>query len=589
MSEEIKNKEFDKIVEQKYAQHTPPVPEHLYANIDKEVVLLESNSLRKRIFWYRWFTIALIFITSSIALFYQWENITGSNVISENQINENITDFNHTEDKISDFEESSEKPTEHVNQELGVNEIANASDEQSHGANSNPSSSITDKPDSKSEKKKTSPKSAINAYTFNKQKGTNNNNSSNIELVTKEERATIPNKSNNPTTSKNDAIDNTVQESKTATGVTPKTTDKNQTEDNNPSITDNTTKEPEIILEETTIQNDNKTNNTIIDKPSSSIKSTDTNETPFDNNEITEEISTATKAEEEQHIDSISPVATIIESDSSFKDTTSAVAVNETDSSSKKVLSKFSASLFIIPTLTNRGLSPSNNSHEIYDASETTEPGLSFGAALGYQLANKLTLNLGLSFHQFKSSIELNDQRPKDLPISLDPVNKNITIFSALGTVIISNIGNFEYAGDDQDDEDLDDEDDFASLNYKEEQEYLFLDIPLTIGYEFGKGKLKLILQTGIVTSLLIKDKAEISISNIQHPDVFVTANDFSQSNQLSFGGTFGIGAKFNFGKRFSILFMPSYNQTFTDINKDKTVSIKPSSIDFKTGLQYNF
>lgn len=334
---------------------------------------------------------------------------------------------------------------------------------------------------------------------------------------------------------------------------------------------------------------------TNIIEPVVEVKENEPNQNPVKEKESNVAKNKVAETEEVIQPNEIEEVASALhENDSSIVDSFS---TNETASSipavvattEKKALSKIVASLFILPNFSSRGFEASSGTHDIYKTGDETKFRFSFGANVGYRISDRITMKFGVGYHKLKNEIGLNNVRPKELPILMNPVNSSITIYSSMGTVVANDIGSFEFAGDDEDDEDLDDEDDFASLNYKEEQEFTLLDIPLAVGYEIGKGKLKLLVEGGIVTSILIISKSKIEIGNVYSPDNLVTVEDYHQTKKMVLGGTVGVGAKYNISRRFSIIGLPSYNTSFMDINKDNASKIRPNSINFSLGLQFQF
>jgi len=282
----------------------------------------------------------------------------------------------------------------------------------------------------------------------------------------------------------------------------------------------------------------------------------------------------------------------INDNDSGFADTTGiidSIAPVTSVVIAEKTLSKITTALFFIPNYSYRGFQAASSTSEFYKTNDKAKLRFSFGANVGYSILDKLTVHIGVSYHKLKNEIEVNDARPKELPIIMDPNNNSITINSSLGTVVATNLGRFKFEGDDEDDIYLDDEDDFASLNYKEEQEFVLLDIPLTMRYEMGKGKLKLLIEAGLIASIVMKDQSKIEISNVYSPDEIVSVKNFHQTKKMTLSGTIGVGVKYNLTKRFSLLIIPSYNNSFMDINKDNASTIKPKSLNFSTGLQFQF
>ena len=254
---------------------------------------------------------------------------------------------------------------------------------------------------------------------------------------------------------------------------------------------------------------------------------------------------------------------------------------------SEKSLSKITVSVFFLPTYINHSLQDVNrNTADFYNKNQNASFQYNAGIGVGYNISNKLTLNLGVDYNKLKQEVELNDVRPKELPILQDPNNNKIIFYSSLGTIEATAV-EFDFAGDDQDDKDLDDEDDFASLNFKEEQKYIFLNIPVTFTYEFGKKGIKFLLQGGVNTSITIGSSSKITLANIHKPEDILEVKDYHQTRSLSFGGTISVGAKYDLTKRFSVLFLPTYNNFFTNLNKDSSATIKPYNFNFSTSIQY--
>ena len=110
MSDDFDNIKFDKLVQQKYAEHESAVPEHLWKNIDGATSQIKIATLSKRIFWYRWLTFSLVLTIFGVVIYYQTNSSENKNVI---QITKNQTQTNEliigTESEIIPNLESNKK------------------------------------------------------------------------------------------------------------------------------------------------------------------------------------------------------------------------------------------------------------------------------------------------------------------------------------------------------------------------------------------------------------------------------------------------------------------------------------------------
>ena len=87
MSDDFDNIKFDKLIQQKYAEHESAVPEHLWKNIDSAASQRKITTLSKRIFWYRWLTLSLVVTIFGVVIYYQTNFVENKNVsqIAKNQ------------------------------------------------------------------------------------------------------------------------------------------------------------------------------------------------------------------------------------------------------------------------------------------------------------------------------------------------------------------------------------------------------------------------------------------------------------------------------------------------------------------------
>lgn len=545
MSDDFDNIKFDKLIQQKYAEHESAVPEHLWKNIDSAASQIKITTLSKRIFWYRWLTFSLVLTIFGVVIYYQTNRAENKNVsqIAKNQtqinelINESIIGI---ESKTIPNLESNKKNNKYKKPQklTSIKERKSVETQQENLKQISKKRLISEK------------KEGIyfpNEIESNKSK--TKKETLNNELMVKG-IGTIK-KQNNSTTTEEKTITTVEEVEENSQLVNNKAIDFEINPINNETITSN---EDKVVSQETIF-----------------------------NNQIN---------------DSILPVISEVlgfldnyEKDTVLIDSTN---VNDaiTDTSllvSEKNLSKINISLLFMPGLSTVGIKPKSNSNKIYNSAEENHFQFSAGANLSYQISNKFSISVGVGYRKFNNEFKQDAARPNELPMLINPTNNSVTINSSLGTILIEDVGSFNFAGDDEDDVFLDDEDDFADLNFKEEYSVVLLDLPLAINYEIGKGKLKLLVGGGLTTSIVINNKSKIEISNVYTPKSPLIIENFHDTKKITLSGMVSVGLKYNLSNHISLLMLPSYNKSIMNINNNNSSEIKPSSIIFSTGIGYQF
>ncbi len=537
MSDDFDNIKFDKLIQQKYVEHESAVPEHLWKNIDSAASQIKITTFSKRIFWYRWLTLGLVLTIFGVVIYYQTNHSENMNVsqITKDQIqtNESIIGI---ESKIIPNLESNKKNNKHKKPQklTSIKERKSVETQQENLKQISKKRLISEKkegiyfPDE------------INSDNLKAKKETLND-----ELIVKG-IGTIK-KQNNSTTTEEKTI-TTVE--KNLQLINDKAIDFEINSVENETITS----KDKVVNQETI--SINKTNDSILPTTSEALSLLDN-----------------------------------YEKDTILIDSTN---VNDaiTDTSllvSEKNLSKINISLLFMPGLSTVGIIPKSNSNKIYNSAEENHFQFSAGANLGYQISNKFSISVGVGYRKFNNEFKQDAARPNELPMLINPTNNSVTINSSLGTILIEDVGSFNFAGDDEDDVFLDDEDDFADLNFKEEYSVVLLDLPLAINYEIGKGKLKLLVGGGLTTSIVINNKSKIEISNVYTPESPLIIENFHDTKKIILSGMVSVGLKYNLSNHISLLMLPSYNKSIMNINNNNSSEIKPSSIIFSTGIGYQF
>ncbi len=547
MSDDFDNIKFDKLIQQKYAEHESAVPEYLWKNIDGAASQIKTATLSKRIFWYRWLTLSLVLTIFGIVLYYQTNSSENKNVsqIAKNEIKTNELIIG-TESEIIPNLTNKEENKLKKSKKIGLNKKINSEKIQQKNLK------ITSK----------------KRVTLNQKEDSNNYfESSNENITTKETKSILNNKliEENPK-------DNFLPESK-INHDNPKLNEEkiSSTQEENLQVINNKTSDIEI----------NSTDNEIIDIEENVIKQETIPVDQINNTvlPISPEVSNPINNYDKDTI--LIDSTNIIEVITDKTDTSAIIPENN--------LTKINISLLFIPGLSTVGIIPKSNSSKIYNSSKENHFQYSAGVNLGYQISNKFSVSVGVGYRKFNNEFKQDAARPNELPMLINPTNNSVTINSSLGTILIDDVGSFNFAGDDEDDVFLDDEDDFADLNFKEEYSFILLDLPLALNYEIGKGKLKLLVGGGLTTSIVINNKSKIEISNVYAPESPLIIENFHDTKKITLSGMVSVGLKYNLSRHISLLILPSYNKTIMNINNNNSSEIKPTSMSFSTGIGYQF
>ncbi|MCB0400807.1 MAG: hypothetical protein KDD41_01870 [Flavobacteriales bacterium] len=550
MSEEHKNIEFDHKIREQLQGYHPEVPEHLWQPIENRAALLETEHLRKKVGFYRWASAILILIIAGVITVYEWPDsgLTASNQHHETPVVEEQPTRNN-DVKIQDVEEKEPMP--------------NSEEEHFESGEDNPKNEETELKASipaivKYKKPVQQPDDVPQPSDHETWNGISAVTEKTTEPVPEEEpllgyNENMPTNNPTPEVSSDNRILTAENFEKEKEGT--------RIEDAQPVITEQ-------------IENDLPAESEIIGKPAEQL--VDQKEGPEEPLTLEEEQVTAPTEEEiVEDMDTIPPDV----------EETSVVPV------AQKHTGKLAAALLIYPVLLQTKINegPDFANTALYEHSAKKSLQWSPSVMLSYKFSKALSIHIGVSQSSIEQEYEMLNVRPADLPISIDADNKTLEVYSMLGTTKKESINTIDFAGDDEDDEDLDDEDDFANLNYKESYAFSYIHVPITVGYEFGQGKLKAIGLIGTNMTFVRKSHSIIELSNASKSTDIATIEDYHQTKSTMVGLTMGIGLKYSISNAFSAVFVPQYNYSISNMVTTGSSSIKPHSLAFPFGVQYNF
>lgn len=204
-----------------------------------------------------------------------------------------------------------------------------------------------------------------------------------------------------------------------------------------------------------------------------------------------------------------------------------------------------------------------------------------------YHFNKKWSLNFGLGYNKLSQRLDFRTVNPNEFPnISLDGVNKIITVYSSLNTAISEVLDFFEftYPGGDPNNPN-----DYAPINYREEYKFKFLTIPITARYLLGNKKIKGIVDLGIQATLNISDLSLIQISSASQPEETVIFENYHNINTYGLQFITGLGIQYNLKSRISLILLPNFNYSLLNLNNHDYSTIKPYDISLSSGILFRF
>ena len=124
------------------------------------------------------------------------------------------------------------------------------------------------------------------------------------------------------------------------------------------------------------------------------------------------------------------------------------------------------------------------------------------------------------------------------------------------------------------------------TINIKTEtsESLQFINIPLTLRYQFGQHKISYFVETGAAISFVKGDKVKITID-----DSYTENNERDGLRNLNYSLLFSAGAKYNFYKGLSITLKPSFRYSITPVNQVNPLSSYPYYIGAEMGFSIHF
>jgi len=212
-----------------------------------------------------------------------------------------------------------------------------------------------------------------------------------------------------------------------------------------------------------------------------------------------------------------------------------------------------------------------------------------FGVNLGYDITNKIAINFGVNYFEVEEKFVEQDAFYYDLPIRLDQYNDNsISTYSIMGSSNI-NVSNIDFYPDSiaismQDVSDSN----YYKYDYFEIQNTKYLNFPINLSYRIQKNRWSLILEGGIFASIVYNSTSEINLYQRETEEQW-EIRGFEHLRRFSFGANIGLGVEYALNDRISLLCMPNFSYSLSNINSENKFKVNPYAFRFSTGIRLRF
>ena len=125
---------------------------------------------------------------------------------------------------------------------------------------------------------------------------------------------------------------------------------------------------------------------------------------------------------------------------------------------------------------------------------------------------------------------------------------------------------------------------DTISIKTETSESLQFINIPLTLRYQFGQRKISYFVETGAAISFVKGDKVKITID-----DSYTENNERDGLRNLNYSLLLSAGIQYNFYKGLFISLKPSFRYSITPVNQVNPLSSYPYYIGAEMGFSIHF
>ncbi len=265
-------------------------------------------------------------------------------------------------------------------------------------------------------------------------------------------------------------------------------------------------------------------------------------------------------------------------------------------------ITKWSFDIIWSPLVTNSNIETNNFENEQYitEYNNALSPALShsFGINTNFEYKN-LIIQSGIYYHQFKENFKYNEPvllvdtiNYYETYYTYEPVvdttyildldewlnNNNVVYIEYIDTNIVKTPNQRQLTEYDTT---------YTSKQIIAKNKYTYVEIPLTVGYQFKNDKLTIAPKMGLITGLYINSSGKILNNSYQTSDLAYNKQEYIKAH---FSAYSSIEIRYKLNDFFSVIADPYYRKSLNSIfNKTNNISYKFGSYGLKLGIRYKF
>ena len=219
--------------------------------------------------------------------------------------------------------------------------------------------------------------------------------------------------------------------------------------------------------------------------------------------------------------------------------------------------------------------------------------GYNFGADLGYNFNNQFAINVGINYFNSKQVFYEQNASYYELPINLNESSNNnalngtITSYSLTGTSNINTSSVDFYADSLSVPGQVVNDTNYYRYEYRETIERKYLNIPITLSYRYIKNRWSFLIEGGICAAFVYKSNSEIYLNQLNTEKQWQKNTDAGR--RFVFGTSIGMGMEYALNDKISLLCMPNFNYSISNINSENKFRVNPYAFRVSTGIRFRF
>ena len=127
----------------------------------------------------------------------------------------------------------------------------------------------------------------------------------------------------------------------------------------------------------------------------------------------------------------------------------------------------------------------------------------------------------------------------------------------------------------------------YYRYEYRETIERKYLNIPITLSYRYIKNRWSFLIEGGICAAFVYKSNSEIYLNQLNTEKQWQRNTDAGR--RFVFGTSIGMGMEYALNDKISLICMPNFNYSMSNINSENKFRVNPYAFRVSTGIRFRF